>query len=94
MLEELARKVSPVCKRDHMVRAPGKDWMDWQASHCSGALLMHITRLNKLVCGYFERLGIYGATVKRKSPQAGELIHTVSKAFLVSGEAARVRLGC
>lgn len=92
MLEDLARKVSPVCKRDHMVQAPGKDWMEWQANHCSGALLMPITRLKKLVCGYFERRGIYGATLKRKSPQAGELIHTVSKAFLVSGEAARVRL--
>lgn len=92
MLEELARKASPVCKRDKMIEAPSKDWMEWQAGHCCGALLMPITSLNKVVSEYFERHNVYGGSVRKDSSSAGELIYIASKTFFVSWDAARVRL--
>jgi len=87
----------PVCKRATMLQAPGTDWMEWQAGYCCGALLMPVTRLKKLVSEHLERRGIHAGSVRRDTPRAGELIHTVSKTFFVSREAARVRLdrlGC
>lgn len=92
MLEDLARRTSPVCKRDNMVDSPGRDWMEWQAGHCCGALLMPISRLNRVVSEYFERHGVYAGSVRQNTPLAGELLYTISKNFFVSRAAARVRL--
>ena len=82
----------PACKRDEIVTASGKDWMEWQAGYCCGALLMPITCLNKLVSEQFERHSIYAGSVRRDTSRAGELIYTVSKTFFVSHAAAIVRL--
>ncbi len=92
MLEVLARRVSPVCKRETMIEAPGKDWMEWQAGHCCGALLMPISHLNRVVSEYFECHNIYGGSVRRASACSWELQQLVSKTSFVSQDAARVRL--
>lgn len=81
-----------VCKRNTMLQAPGVDWMEWQAGYCCGALLVPITRLRNLVSEHLEVRGVHTGSVRRDTPQAGELIYEVSKTFFVSGDAARVRL--
>lgn len=92
MYEEIARKVSPVCKRENILGVSGTDWMEWQAGHCCSALLMPISHLQKVVSAYFERYDIYGGSVKKGTSRAGELIHIVSKTFFASRDASRVRL--
>lgn len=92
-MEEQARETSPVCKRENMIEGPKRDWMEWQAGYCCGAILMPITHLTKVVAQHFERHDIYGGSVNKNSPRAGELIYMVSNAFFVSRDAARVRLG-
>ena len=81
-----------VCKRDTMLKAPGVDWMEWQAGYCCGALLIPISRLRKLVSKHLELRGVHTGSVRKDTPRAGELIYAVSKTFFVSREAARVRL--
>ena len=39
----------PRCKRPGDIRGFGTDWMEWQAGYVSGAVLMPVTRLQRLV---------------------------------------------
>jgi hypothetical protein len=69
---------------------PKVDWMEWQASYAAGALLMPISRL-KLVAA--ECLGKGDVTqLAPDSPRAADLKQRASEAFMVSAEAAGVRL--
>lgn len=61
----------PVCKRDDMIDASGKDWMEWQAGYCCGALLMPLTYLNKVVYEYLERHSVYSGLVRKDTSRAG-----------------------
>jgi len=66
------------------------DWMEWQASYAAGALLMPISRLRAVVsaCSQSE---LRSATLIDES-LGKNLQQRTSEAFLVSGDAARVRL--
>jgi len=80
-----------ICKRDTMVSASQTDWMEWQAGHVCGALLMPISHV-KRVAGDFQRHhGIFGPIVPA-TDHGRALIDAITTSFQVSAEAARVRL--
>ncbi|MEK7353226.1 MAG: hypothetical protein AABZ77_01805 [Chloroflexota bacterium] len=79
------------CKRSRIVDAPFSDWMEWQASYVSGAILMPLSPLRRVIrpdIGEGDSLN----WLSSDSASAGELIAKVSTAFDVSPETARVRL--
>lgn len=80
-----------ICKRDSIIDAPQKDWMEWQAGYACGAILMPKSAVVRLVQEYVEQRGLYGA-LSLQSPHAQNLIARVTTAFQVSDDAARVRL--
>ncbi|HEV2160664.1 MAG TPA: ImmA/IrrE family metallo-endopeptidase [Stellaceae bacterium] len=81
----------PVCKRQTIINAPKADWMEWQACHVCGALLMPISALKRVVGDYQEHYQLFGPAAFG-SPHAAALIERVRVAFHVSADAARVRL--
>jgi Zn-dependent peptidase ImmA (M78 family) len=80
-----------ICKRDSMIDAPQKDWMEWQAGYACGAFLMPKSAVMQLVRDYIEEHEIYG-TVSLQTPHAQKLISRMTTTFQVSDDAARVRL--
>lgn len=80
-----------VCKRDSMINAPQKDWMEWQAGYICGSILMPKSAVVRLVREYVEQHEVYGA-VSLHSPHAHNLVFSMVRAFQVSEDAARVRL--
>lgn len=44
-VDEPRPKAAQVCRRETIVDAPMVDWMEWQAGHISGALLMPVTAI-------------------------------------------------
>ena len=86
------RKANAIyCKRDTMVSAARVDWLEWQASYASSALLMPASFVRKTIAPLHERLGIFGA-VTADSAHGRALIDAIAAAFSVSKDAARVRL--
>ena len=81
----------PRCKRPGDIRGFGTDWMEWQAGYVSGAILMPITRLQRLVRMTFDAWGAFGS-VPTASVKGSDLIARVAGQFGVSTDAARVRL--
>lgn len=65
--------------------------MEWQAGYISGALLMPITYLGRIVRDAQIKFGIYGVC-HAGSAKGRALIELVSRSFAVSRVAARVRL--
>jgi hypothetical protein len=80
-----------ICKRDTIIDAPSYDWMEWQAGHVSGAILVPSSRARRLVGDYCAGRGLHG-DVPVWSHHGGVLIGMIREAFEVSDEAARVRL--
>lgn len=80
-----------ICKRDTILNARQSDWMEWQAGYISGAILMPVSSVRKLVDEYCTPQGILGA-VELKSDHGQILVHSLKDEFQVSEEAARVRL--
>ncbi len=80
-----------ICKRDTMLNARQTDWMEWQAGYVSGAILMPISAIRRLVDEYCVPQGIHGQ-VETESDHGRILVHSVKDEFQVSEEAARVRL--
>ncbi|GEM_PF-353915 len=79
------------CKRSRIADAPFSDWMEWQASYVSGAVLMPLSPLRNVInneSGKGDSLN----WLSSHSEAAGELISSVATAFEVSIDAARVRL--
>jgi len=91
MLKELPSKVSPKCNRNALIDAAPADWMEWQAGYISGALLMPVSHVRKIVRNYSERAGVFAPLVT-DSRHGQELRGLVVEAFKVSDDAARVRL--
>ena len=89
-LADLSPGPGSICKRALMLDAPLSDWMEWQASYVSGAILMPASSLRGLVGSILTPNE--GEVVPLDSPAAGELAARVSETFDVSQEAARVRL--
>jgi hypothetical protein len=80
-----------VCKRDGIVDAPKVDWMEWQAGHISGAVLMPITAARRAVIGIQERFAVFGPALVTSEAGAA-MIRTIMETFQVSSDAARIRL--
>ena len=83
--------LGPRCKRPGDTGGSGADWMEWQAGYVSGAILMPITRLVRMVRITFDALGTFGS-VPTASVKGVNLIARVAGQFEVSNDAARVRL--
>ena len=81
----------PRCKRPGAIPGFGTDWMEWQAGYVSGAVLMPVTRLQRLVGMTFDAWGAFGS-VPTASVKGADLIAGVAGQFGVSNDAARVRL--
>ena len=79
------------CRRATIVDAPVVDWMEWQASYVSGALLMPRSQVTALVRAFTEATG--EAPPFAEDSDFGRLVvDAVVDRFQVSGDAARVRL--
>jgi Zn-dependent peptidase ImmA (M78 family) len=72
-------------------RASSKDWMEWQANYAMGALLMPRTAVNELAGWYARKYG-FAPPFARKTGHARDLVQSTCKQFLVSEEAALIRL--
>lgn len=82
-----------VCKRDTLLEAPTADWMEWQAGHVCGAMLMPITRVRKLaqeIAATTPPPPLEEITIQ--SAFGRTLIEAVVGRFSVSREAAEVRV--
>lgn len=79
------------CQRAKIVHAAVSDWMEWQAGHICGAILMPVGPLRRLFQMYLEQYNLY-APLSLSTPAARELIVQVTSQFAVSQDAARVRL--
>lgn len=88
---DVPSRVSPRCNRDAILNAAYKDWMEWQAGYISGALLMPISALKRLVAQFCQTRNLF-APIAFHSPQGIALQTDVAKHFQVSEEAAQVRL--
>jgi len=80
-----------VSKRDNILNAPQSDWMEWQAGYISGALLMPVTPMRRLVSDYCGPRGLHG-DIHAASDHAAQFAQMVMERFAVSEEAARIRL--
>jgi hypothetical protein len=85
------KDVTQVCKRDTILDARAYDWMEWQAGHVCGAILMPASKVRRLAK---ERLGeaVTASTLNIASAQAAAVMEAVQHAYKVSRDAARVRL--
>ena len=81
-----------VCKRETMIGAPQRDWMEWQAGYVCGALLMPATALRRIVMSFLQDLSPSTKQVTESSRNADDLVQLVKEKFKVSADAARVRL--
>lgn len=81
----------PRCKRSTILASPQVDWLEWQASYASGAVLMPVTYLREIAGGFLKEQGCY-SSVMLGSPEADLLIQRVADSFEVSRDAAKVRL--
>ncbi len=92
LFDEHSKKLDPMaCKRANILYAKQSDWMEWQAGYICGSLLMPETPLKKLVAEFYT-LNNIASPIQPATVHANNLIHAVSKQFLVSNEAAQVRL--
>ena len=79
------------CKRETILGARKTDWMEWQAGHAAGALLIPMTPLRSLCRNFYQKNSLSTISGAR-SPQGRRLILDVVGNFQVSEDAARVRL--
>jgi hypothetical protein len=79
------------CARGQILDAPKVDWMEWQAGHVCGALLMPVTELKRVVTTFMRDNRLDGP-LPVAEPEGLALRDAVATYFDVSGDAARVRL--
>lgn len=91
LFADSAKAAEAICKRDTILNAGQRDWMEWQAGYVSGAILMPASAVQRLVDGYCTSKGLHGA-VPLASDHGRVLIQSVKDEHHVSEEAARVRL--
>ena len=80
------------CHRDHMLNAPERDWMEWQAGYACGAILMPAGALVDAVHGFRAENNLLYSNLSLQSDAGQKLIGVVASAFQTSRDAARVRL--
>lgn len=82
--------IRQACRENTILNAGQANWMEWQAGHVSGAILMPATRLRALIA---EKFPNYVQGRLALSPALREsMVEEIKRAFRVSAEAARVRL--
>lgn len=91
LLSQNRNRDKEICKRDSMIDAPQKDWMEWQAGYACGAFLMPKSAVVQLVRDYVEQHEVYG-TISLQTLHGQNLISSMATTFQVSDEAARTRL--
>ncbi len=91
LFERKSLENKAICKRDTVLNAKQYDWMEWQAGYVSGAILMPVSHVRRLVAEYCQPRGLHGA-VHMGSENGRSLVGAVKEQFAVSEEAARVRL--
>ena len=91
LFDRQSRENKAICKRDTILDARNYDWMEWQAGYISGAILMPVSSIRRLVSDYCAEHELHGV-VTIASEQGQQIIGAVMETFQVSGEAARVRL--
>lgn len=91
MTDRQSTENKAICKRDTILDARNYDWMEWQAGYVSGAILMPVSSIRRLVSDFCAEHGLYAA-VAVTSEQGQQIVSAVMEAFQVSEEAARVRL--
>lgn len=80
-----------ICKRDSILDAPQRDWMEWQAGYVCGAVLMPLSEVTRLVTQYREQSGNM-SLISAGSRDARALCDCLTGHFRVSQDAAAVRL--
>jgi Zn-dependent peptidase ImmA (M78 family) len=80
-----------ICKRETILNANEVDWMEWQAGYASGAFLMPITVVKRIVNSFYPSIDSL-SIVSSASSDGRRLIDLLQKEFQVSPDAARVRL--
>jgi hypothetical protein len=81
-----------ICKREQVDGRGQRDWMEWQAGYCSGALLMPRGALRRLLTDFLKQHQITVAQIDKNSLEAIDLVSAVEERFGVSREAAAYRL--
>lgn len=79
-----------VCKRDTILNSNAVDWMEWQAGHVCGAILMPANALRALIKAKF--LSVASGEQSIDTTTTNAMVEEIQGAFQVSAEAARVRL--
>lgn len=81
------------CTAGSLIGASRVDWLEWQAGYASGAFLMPLFPLRRVVREARRAARRTGTDPMALSdPAAPQLIQRVQGAFQVSGDAARIRL--
>jgi len=91
LFDRLSRDNKAICKRDTILNASDVDWMEWQAGYISGAILMPVTAVRRLVSDYCGPQNLHAA-VSVASEHGRQIVAHVMETFQVSEDAARVRL--
>ena len=86
-----SRENKAICKRDTILHAGNYDWMEWQAGYVSGAILMPVSSIRRLVSDYCQERDLHAAVAVR-SDHGRQIVGAVMETFQVSQEAAEVRL--
>jgi hypothetical protein len=84
--------VNAKCNRTSIIGASQQDWMEWQAGHVCGAILMPRRPLQNAVRSYRTDAGLGSAVLDVGCAEGDRLIQEVAERFAVSREAAKVRL--
>lgn len=79
-----------VCKRETIVNAAASDWMEWQAGHVCGALLVPASHVRGFIAAEFPDVG--PAPCAPSSALGIKAVQAVRDRYSVSQDAARVRL--
>jgi len=87
LFDDAPRVVQAKCNRDSILHAGAVDWMEWQAAYVCGAVLMPARAVRVLVPS-----SIVSRPESPDSSAVATLIAKVQARFLVSADAARVRL--
>jgi Zn-dependent peptidase ImmA (M78 family) len=83
---------SQTCNRLQVESSAPYDWIEWQASYCSGALLMPVGAVRKLVTMFLRDRSVPVAKLRSSSRHGEGLVEEVMAQFKVSSLAAKVRL--
>jgi hypothetical protein len=85
-------RTSQTCNRQQVESSAPYDWIEWQASYCSGALLMPASAIRGLVTKFLRDRSVPVAKIHASSGEGRTLVEEVMARFQVSSLAAKVRL--